>query len=104
MKNNSAPGSDGIPIEFYKCFWTKLKTHLMEAYRYSYNKGQFTPSQTLGIITLLHKGKDLNKGDLNNWRPISLTNTDYKIFTKVLANRLTLVLHKIVSKDQSGFI
>ena len=41
---------------------------------------------------------------LKNWRPISLLNTDYKILTKLLANRLQNVIHKIVSEDQTGYI
>ena len=38
---------------------------------------------------------------LKNWRPIFLLNTDYKICTKVLANRLKKVLSVILSEDQT---
>ena len=55
-------------------------------------------------MTLLCKGKNLQKEDLGNWRPISLTNTDYKIITKVLANRLKGVFPDIINEDQAGFI
>ena len=50
------------------------------------------------------KGNKLDKEDLNNWRPITLTNTDYKILAKVLAERLSGVIPKLVSEDQVGFI
>ena len=56
------------------------------------------------MITLLHKGNELDKEDLNNWRPITLTNTDYKILAKVLAEILSGVIPKLVSEDQVGYI
>ena len=39
-----------------------------------------------------------------NYRPISLTNVDYKIFAHVLANRLQKVAKRIIYRDQSAFI
>ena len=57
-----------------------------------------------GVITLIHKGKGLDRNDLGNYRPITLTNTDYKILTKALAVRLQNVIKTIISEDQIGFV
>ena len=44
------------------------------------------------IRTLIPKKGDLNK--LKYWIPISLLCIDYKILTKLLSNRLKIVLQK----------
>ena len=56
-----------------------------------------------GIITLLPK-KDKPTYVLNNLRPVTLLNVDYKIATKVIANRLAKVLPDIISPNQTGYV
>ena len=65
---------------------------------------ELTYTQRQGIIILLHKGKDLPGDRLNNWRPITLTNTDYKILAKVMARRMGLVVNKLINEDQVGYL
>ena len=109
FKENKSPGSDGLPIEFYKQFWHLLKDHMISIFNEAFNNEKLTfcesplsDSHNQGILTLLHK-----KGDpqlLKNYRPINLLNTDYKILMHVLANRMHTVLHKIISEDQNGYV
>lgn len=61
-----------------------------------------TSSQKLSLIMLIFKKGD--KTNLANYRPISLTNTDYKIIAIVLANRLQKVIDRLISKHQSAYI
>ena len=104
MNNNSSPGLDGLTTEFLKCFWLKLKNVVIESFNESFVNGHLSYTQSSAVLTLLHKGKDLPKNKLQHWRPISLTNTDYKILAKCLANRVCKVIDKIVSEDQVGYI
>ena len=53
-------------------------------------------------MSLIYKKGD--RTDIKNYRPISLTNTDYKILAHILANRPHHALHKIISTDQTGYI
>ena len=76
---------------------------ITEVFNYSVDKGELSESQKRGIITLLQKkGKDPLL--IKNWRPVSLTNVDYKILTKSLAIRIEKVLPKIINENQSGFV
>ncbi len=44
------------------------------------------------------------KAPLDNWRPITLLNSDYKLLASLYANRLKPCLEEIVSTTQSGFM
>lgn len=63
---------------------------------------KLSTSQKQAVISLLDKGTD--RYSLQNWRPISLLNTDYKIISKVLAERIKYVLPSVISNDQSGYL
>ena len=104
LNGDSSPGSDGLTVPFYKVFWGKLKTILFDSLNTSIDRGELSVSQKRGIFTLLHKGEDLDRNNLGNWRPISLLNTDYKIFSKVIAMRLQSVIGTLIHINQKGFI
>jgi hypothetical protein len=48
--------------------------------------------------------KSGEREDIKNWRPITLLNVDYKIVSKILAERLKRVLPNIINTDQRGFV
>ena len=54
MHNNKAPGSDGLSVEFYKCFWSEVK-YLIDCLNYGYGKQCLSPSQRQAVLTLLFK-------------------------------------------------
>ena len=102
-KDASAPGPDGIPYEVYKRYWGLIGPILLESWYHSIRTGQLPPSNLESIITLLPKeGKD--SGDIKNWRPITLSNCDLKIVTKALANKMAIVLDKIIDTSQTAYV
>lgn len=104
MKNGSSPGNDGLSVEFYKFFWGRVKTVVTLSFNEAFGSGEISYTQKQGVIILLHKGKELSRDNLANWRPITLTNVDYKILAKVLAKRLSLVIGKLINQDQVGYL
>ena len=63
-----------------------------------------TPSQRIGILTLIPKPKTPPELlYIKNWRPITLLNVDYKIFAHIIKSRLIKSIPVVVSKTQSGF-
>ena len=51
--NNKSPRDDGYPVEFYKMFWTDIKTVLSNSYKYAYETGQLSTTRNRGLISLI---------------------------------------------------
>ena len=103
MKQNKTPGYDGFPVEFYIVFWPDISDLLFNSYKFSIDNEILSISQRNGIITLLLK-KDKDCLYIKNYRPISMLTVDYKIFAKMLANRLKKCMHRLSHPDQSSFL
>ena len=102
MQGGKSPGIDGLPKEFYVAFWQLVEEDLNQVLQGSIEQGELPLSMRRAVISPIFKKGD--KTLLENWRPISLLNTDYKILTKALTNRLKGVIISLVEPDQTGFI
>ena len=103
FKDDKAPGCDGLPAEIYKIFWSKIKLPLLEYFRECLKQGKLGSSARRGVLTLIPKKQD-NLAHLANWRPLTMLNMDYKIYTKMLALRIQPALPDLISDHQSGFM
>ena len=103
MKNFKTAGIDGFGAEFYKVFWSRLKTIITQAFQYSYAMGRLSVTLRHSILICLPKG-DKPRQYLKNWRPLSMLSVLYKLISGTMANRLKKILNFIISKNQSAFI
>ena len=102
MKAYKAPGPDGFPPAFFQHFWEVIKNEVIWATRDFFRTGKILRRINKTFIALVPKNPDpLN---LNDFRPISLCNTIYKVVAKVLVNRLKPFLGKIIGSPQKGFV
>ena len=102
MAKEKAPGLDGLTVEFYLTFWHVINNDFVDLvnYRYCYKKGSLPNSMNKALIRLIFKNKG-ERCQLNNWRPISLLNVDYKIISKVLTKRLRKLMPNLINEDQT---
>ena len=102
LENEKCPGTDGLDPSFYKMFYPTLKDFLMELFReISYDKLHLSARES--VISLLEK-LDKDPLWLQSWRPLSLLNTDNKIYGKILANRLQMAIQSLIHHSQQGFL
>ncbi|XP_057422210.1 uncharacterized protein LOC130716023 [Lotus japonicus] len=97
-----ASGIDGFPALFYQKFWHIVGDEVA-AFCLQVLNGTLSPAminQTL--LVLIPKVK--KSVHANQFRPISLCNVLFKLITKVLANRMKLILPDLISEAQSAFV
>ena len=80
----SAPGSNGLTINFFKKFFPYFGEHFIEIL--NDDEGILPETFNESIIKLIPKNDNNVKG-INDLRPLSLTNFEYRIYTKILVNR-----------------
>lgn len=103
IASDKAPSPDGFTGIFFKKSWQTIKSDLMAAVEYFYNlQGQHLTHLNSAHIILIPKMPDAKR--VTDFRPISLTHSIAKIFSKLLAARLGPELNNMVSRAQSAFI
>jgi hypothetical protein len=100
--SDGAPDPDGLSFIFYQKFWDVIKGDLVEMFDDFY-KGELDLYRlNFALITIIPKEQDART--MNKFMPISLLNCSYKIFTKVLTNRMGRVIKRLVASNQTAFI
>ncbi|MCH83336.1 endonuclease/exonuclease/phosphatase family protein [Trifolium medium] len=97
-----SPGPDGINFGFMKEFWNELQVDIMRFISEFHRNDKLTRGINSTFIALNPKVDSRQK--LNDFQPISLVGSVYKILAKVLANRLRLVIGSVIGEAQSAFV
>ena len=96
-----APRPDGMPPLFYQHFWGTVSRDVTSSILAWLNSGILPTPLNHTFISLIPKIH--NPKHAHQYHPISLCNVLYKIYSKVLANRLKKLMPHIITEHQSAF-
>ena len=101
LKRRKEAGPDGLLVDCYKEMTEDQLILVLQMINAWWNTSNIPDEVTQANVILIFKKGD--KTNLNNYRPISLLNTNYKILTAILQKRLADVLDKHLQSTQYGF-
>ena len=93
---NMSPGLDGLPYEVYLRLPHMFVPILTDMVNHWLAQGAIPGSVTKGVITLLKKGDRHVWEGLDDYRPITLLNTELKILARVLSKPLQVVISDLI--------
>lgn len=98
---NKSPGLDGIPVEFYRSFRDLMMPRWVTMFRELMSPTcSVPPCFVEGLLIPVHKPK---AGiSINDYRPLTMLNADYKIFARLLASRIKTTLPMILAPEQTS--
>ena len=98
---NKSPELDGLPYEVYLRMSHMFFPILTDVFNHWFAQGAIPGSITKGVIILLKKEGRHVRGELDDYRPITLLNTELMILARVLANRLQLVISDLIGPERN---
>lgn len=102
MGPDKALSPDGFPALFYQKCWSFMGGEIIEALEGMRNSGKILRELNNTFITLIPKKEVVES--FEDFRPIALCNTLYKLLTKTMANRLITLLPIVISEEQTRFV
>lgn len=98
-----SPGPDGFTSRFHKTFKDLLVPILKRTFNSVSTVQPFVSQGMQAFISLIPK-PEKDHTLCGNYQPISLTNIDLRIYSKIIANRITPIIPRYIHLDQVGFI
>ncbi|KAL2237583.1 UNVERIFIED_CONTAM: hypothetical protein Sindi_0950000 [Sesamum indicum] len=102
IAEDKAPGPDGYSSGFFKATWPIIGQEVSSALLDFFHTGRILKQINTTLLALIPKvHSPMNVGD---FRPISCCNVLYKIIAKLLVQRLSVILDKLISPCQAAFV
>ncbi|KAL0295750.1 UNVERIFIED_CONTAM: hypothetical protein Sangu_3186100 [Sesamum angustifolium] len=102
LGEDKAPGPDGYSSGFYKAAWPVIGDEVVKAILEFFTTGRLLKQVNTTLLALIPKIRVPNM--VSDFRPISCCNVLYKVITKIIVQRLRLVLDAMISPSQNAFV
>ncbi|CAF1586116.1 unnamed protein product [Rotaria magnacalcarata] len=102
MKSKKAPGNDGITVDILKAGGTPVLIWLKELFVEMWGNERIPENWSSAILIPLFKNKG-DKTSCDNYRGICLLNVVSKLFTRVILNRIQIMIDQQLLEQQAGF-
>jgi len=102
LNDDGAPGPDGFGGHLYQTYWDIFGTNVVQSVQEFFLGGVLPPNINSNMIVLIPKTPRARF--MGDYRPIELANFQFKIFTKIVADRLACITSRIISIEQRGFV
>ena len=101
MKNRKCADEGGLVADMFKHASREFLECLLQAFNRMLSAGELDSSWRRTLFTMIPKSGD--RKDPANWRPIAVLRVSYKIFSRLIHERLKPILEDHQSPDQRGF-
>ena len=103
LRNTVTPGPSGISAILLKKH-NELVSELLEIVFNQLLKKRITKRWKQGYINWIPKEENADPKDISKWRPITLLNLEWKLFTSIVKDELENAATNIIGKYQIGFV
>lgn len=102
LSNDNASKPYGFGASFFHYNWDIIKQDISEAVIQFFFSGWILPSFNSNTLVLILKSSNVDS--LDQFCPIVLSNFNFKIISKIIADGLSPLMSHLVSLKQRGFV
>ncbi|KAL0433838.1 UNVERIFIED_CONTAM: LINE-1 retrotransposable element O protein [Sesamum latifolium] len=102
VEEEKAPSPDGYSAGFYKATWPIVGEKVTRAILEFFITGKLLKQLNATLLVLIPKVQA--PSFVSEYRPIACSTVIYKVITKILVQRLSLVLDRLISPSQNAFL
>ncbi|KAL0455344.1 UNVERIFIED_CONTAM: Transposon TX1 uncharacterized protein [Sesamum latifolium] len=102
IAEDKAPGPDGYSSGFYKAAWSIVGEEVVKAIMEFFITGRLLKQVNATILALIPKV--WTPSLVSDFCPIFCCNVLYKVITKIILQRLRMVLDSLISPSQNAFV